>query len=504
MNDRMTPPVVEARPVDEPSPPGSNRERLDRAFLHGLAWTGAARWTAQIGMWAATLALARLLTPTDFGVWALATVYLGVVTLLSEFGLGSSVVMLRELADEQIAQINGVAVLMGLSAVVLSLLAAWPLGWLLGSQPLPPIIVSLSAVFIITSLRIVPQALLQKALQFKLLAFVDSTKAIVQAVALVTFALLGFGYWTLVLGAITAECAATVFMLTLKRHPFARPRMGSIRHAVSFSTDVVLSRLSWYLYSNSDFLVAGRMLGEAAVGAYSMAWSMAGIPVEKVTSLVISVTPAFFSAVQKELGELRRYVLTLSEGISLVAFPAAIGLALVAESFTTVVLGDQWHMSIMPLRLLAIYTSVRAISPILAPVLTAVGDTRYVMWNNFVCLLLLPASFVIGTRWGVGGVAAAWLIVHPIPLVFLYRRTFERIELPVTTYLGSLWPALSGLIGLTACVLAVRTLSPQTLPPAAFLGAQVAAGAFGYAAVLLTLHRERLLRLRRVFSAMRG
>jgi len=489
---------VTTAPADAPA-----REHLDRAFVHGLAWTGGARWTAQIAMWTATLALARLLSPADFGVWALATVYLGIVTLVSEFGLGSSVVMIRDLVDEQIAQINGFAILMGLAAVVLSCAAAWPLGWLLDSDPLPPIIIALSGVFVVTSLRIVPQALLQKELRFKLLALVDATKSVAQAVALVTFALLGFGYWTLALGALAAEITATTILLLVRRHAILKPRLDSIRHAVSFSSDVMLSRIAWYLYSNSDFLVAGRLLGEGALGAYSMAWSMAGIPVEKVTSLVMTVTPAFLSAVQKDLAELRRYVLTLTEGVSLLTFPAAAGLAMVSELFVPVVLSPKWQASIVPLRLLAIYAAVRTISPILAPVLTAVGDTRFVMWNNLLALILLPVSFAIGTRWGVGGVAAAWLLVHPFTLIFLYRRTFNRIELTARAYLGSLWPALSGLIGMAAAVFAVHEIvSPAAAQPLRF-GLEVAAGALGYGTVLLTLHRQRVMRLKTVFQALR-
>jgi O-antigen/teichoic acid export membrane protein len=194
----------------------------------------------------------------------------------------------------------------------------------------------------------------------------------------------------------------------------------------------------------------------------------------------------------------------LTEGVSLVAFPAAVGLALVADDFVHVVLSSKWEGAIVPLRLLAIYTSVRTISPILAPVLTALGDTRFMLWTNLLSLVLLPTSFLIGTHWGVGGVAAAWLTVHPLTLVLVYRRTFSKIQLSWAAYLKALWPALSGVAGLCLLVFGVRVLLPTGLPRPLHFGAEVAAGVVGYAGVLLLLHRGRLTRLRTVLARARS
>ena len=120
-----------------------------------------------------------------------------------------------------------------------------------------------------------------------------------------------------------------------------------------------MARISFSLYSDADFLVAGRVLGATALGAYTFAWNLATLPVEKVTVLVGQVTPAVFSANQADLGGLQRYLLTLTEGIALVTFPVTIGLGLLAPEFVALVLGERWSGVAAPLEVLAFYGSIR-------------------------------------------------------------------------------------------------------------------------------------------------
>jgi len=485
-------------------PPSGQRDSLDQALVRGLAWTGAARWTAQLATWTATILVARLLEKRDFGIWAGAGVYIGIVTLLSEFGIGASVVMLRDLTIRQIAQVNGFAIATGVAGTLLTVVLAHPISLFYRTPEVEGVMLAMAVIFFISSFRIVPLALLQKELRFRRLAAIDAVRALLQASILVAAAAAGLRYWALVVGAISGELAWTLMILGHRRHGLGWPRPSSIRHALSFSTDVAVGRLSWYLYSNSDFMIAGRRLGQDALGAYSLAWNLASVPVEKVSSIVNSVTPAFLSAVQTDKAELRRYLLSLTQGISLLAFPAAIGLALVADSFVTAVLGPRWLPAVIPLRLLAAYTTVRSIGPILTPVLNAVGETRFAAVNNVFALVLMPAGFLVGSRWGTAGIAAGWLFVHPLILAVLFRRVSSRIDLPAVEYARALWPALSATIAMATVVVGVRwTLSSAMAPPLALVVEGVA-GAITYAVLLLAFHRSRVQAFRRILQLARS
>jgi PST family polysaccharide transporter len=434
----------------------------------------------------------------------MAGIYLGLVTLLSEFGLGTAVLAVRELSDDQLNQLNGVAVLFGLSGWLLSCAVAIPLGHFFRSPQLPLVVAAMSTTFVITSFKTVPLALLQRDLRFKALALIDLSQALVLAISMVAFAVAGFRYWTLVCGGVLGALVSTGAIVRLRRTPFAWPQPRSLKHAMTLSSDVVIARLCWYASANADFLVAGRILGKGALGLYSIAWTLASIPVDRVAALVGQVTPAFFSAVQKNPAELRRYVLRITEGLALITFPVGVGLALVAGDFVPIVLGAKWEGAITPLRLLAAYAAVRSITPLLPQVLQMTGDSRFEMWRMVVAAVVMPICFYVGgLHWGTVGIAMAWLLLDPFFSFALYRRVFSRIELSPGAYCVALWPALSGTALMAAVVLAVGAFSGSTWSAGARLAAQIGAGVTTYGLACFMLHRARFGAFRAVVTAAR-
>src|SRR2546425_748243 len=119
------------------STPAADRAVLDRSLVRGLAYTGAARWLAQLLAWASTLVVARLLAPEDYGLVGMAALYIGLVALVNEFGLGIAIITRRELTDDQLAQLNTLSVAIGLTALAISWAAAIPLAHEMASAVKP-------------------------------------------------------------------------------------------------------------------------------------------------------------------------------------------------------------------------------------------------------------------------------------------------------------------------------------------------------------------------------
>src|SRR5215471_8433238 len=95
-------------------------ERLDQSMLHAIVWTGSAQWIAQIFSWISTLFVARTLTPRDYGVFAMAMMYMGFISVVSEFGVGSAVIVLRDLGRRQVAELNTLSLVAGFFWFVIS------------------------------------------------------------------------------------------------------------------------------------------------------------------------------------------------------------------------------------------------------------------------------------------------------------------------------------------------------------------------------------------------
>jgi O-antigen/teichoic acid export membrane protein len=480
-------------PPPGPVPPSRTKTaHLDRTLAKGVAWTAAAKWSSQILSWGSLLAIAHLLAPSDFGLVGMAAIYLGLVTLFSEFGVGTAILTLRDLTEEQIAQLNSVSVLAGLVSFLISCAVAVPLGLFFHAPKLPAVVVAMSTTFIVLSLRSVPYGLLQKDMRFRLLSVLETLQSMGQALTALLLAFFGFGYWALVLGNVVGSVLLTGLTAVYRRHGFARPRFESIRKALHFSGHVLASRLCWYGYSNADFLMAGRVLGASPLGEYTLAWNLATAPIEKISAVVVRVTPALFSAVQTEHAALRRYLRVLTEGLALLAFPSTFGLALVAREFVPLALGQKWQGAIVPLQLLALYASLRAIVTLLPQVLVVVGETRFAMWNSVAALVLMPIAFYLGSHWGTTGIATAWIVAYPLIAIPLYCRTLWKIQLKVGEYMRGVWPPLNGSIVMAVAVFAVKWASAASWPLLVRLTLEVLAGAAAYALVMLGIYGSRM------------
>jgi len=250
--------------------------------------------------------------------------------------------------------------------------------------------------------------------------------------------------------------------------------------------------------------VAGRRLGQAALGAYTVAWTIASTPVEKITNLVTRVTPAFFSAVQHDKPELRRYLLRITEGLALLTFPASFGIALVADQFVPCVLGPKWVAAIIPLRLLGILAALRSITTLFPSILFTSRHSRFVMWNTIIAAVVCPAAFYYGSRWGTAGIAIAWLLLYPMITAPLVWRTFVTIELPLSVYLQSLLPALRASLVMAALVIAARMATPSAWPLAVRFGISIVTGAIAYAGILALADRRRLREFYGVLRSVRS
>jgi O-antigen/teichoic acid export membrane protein len=471
---------------------GENEASLDRSALSGAAWSGGAKWTTQLLSWASTILVARILMPSDYGLVMMASVFLGIVAMLSEFGIGSTVVTLRELKRDELRQLNGFSVLLGVGGSILAVLAAYPLGLFFRAPDLPPVLAVLGLTFFITSLQTVPAALLRREMRFRSLAMIDVARGVLMPVATLVAALLGLRYWSLVVGTLVGATVAAAMTIAARRESFSWPRLSRLGHGLRFSRDVLIGRLGWVVYSNGDFAVAARQLGQGAAGVYTLAWTLGTSPIEKISILINDVTPSLFSAVQHDRAALRRYFLNLTELLCLATFPAAIGLALVSEDLVTVLLGPKWEGTGGPLALLALYSGARAVTQLFGHLFTATRQTQFAMWTSLALAVALVAGFIIGSRWGGVGIAAAWLVVHPAFSVYSFTRVRSAIDARGRDYLRSLRLGLDGSVAMAAAILAFQWFLAAEWPAGPRLGVAILLGAAVFGCVTWFAHGVRL------------
>lgn len=477
---------------------------IDRSLVRSVAWNAASDWGSQIFTWLAFLVVMRLLTPADFGIVALSAVLMPYLGQMTGMGIPRAVVQLRGLSDDQLAQLATVNITAGILCFAIGTFLAKPLAAFFRTPQLASVFIVACSGLIVGALCGVSAAVLTKNLRFRLLSVLGAATALIAAAATLVMAFLGLGYWALLLGSLLASMVRAAVILRIRPLRLAWPHFSEIREPLKFGWHASVSVLAMNSYQRLDNFIAGRMLGQSALGFYGTAWEFANVPIEKVTSLVTTVIPSYLAAVQDQPAALRRYLRGLTEVIALVTFPATVGLSLVAHELVPLVFGHKWDGMISPLRVLSFYAAFRSIVALLPKVLAAVGKVRYVMWNDLAALIILPIAFYIGSHRGTVGIAWGWVAAYPLVVLPLYRTTFQAIDMKVGEYFRALRPALNGTIAMIAAVQFVKyRLGPtERLLPRLVL--EVAVGALVYLGILWFLHRDRLLVLIRSAENLRS
>jgi teichuronic acid exporter len=487
-------------------PPPAQRRELDRALVTGLAWTGGVKWGAQLLRWLASLVIARLLHPGDYGLVGMALVFMELVQIVNQFGLHAAIVQNRTLDEDHLARLGGLGVLIAVSLFLVSCAFAVPVALFYDEPAVRNIVIVLSVKLIIDSFGMLPRALLARELKFGILAWTEGLSAVAMAGVTLACAYLDNGYWSLVIGVLAGSVLTTVLSIIVRPHRLSLPRRWhELRASVRFGRDVLVSSIAWYAFSNADFVIVGRLFDKTAFGLYTFAWNVASVPVEKVSALVGSVTPGVFSAVQRDLAGFRRYFVSITEALALITMPLAIGLSLVADDFVRVVVGERWMGAVFPLRVLALLGGFRSLTTLLSQVMVATGNPHLSRRCSLITASVLPLCFLIGSRWGLTGVAAGWLVGFPITVVaFDYRYALRLIGLPGIDYLRVLWPALSSTGAMALAVSGVAWLLPTSMSAPARLGVQVLAGAVTYLATVTLAHGARVRSFWTVLRLTRG
>jgi len=466
---------------------------LGRVLARGIMWVGIFRWSAQVISWACTLIVIRLLLPADYGIVGMTTYFIGLAGVFSEFGIGSAVIVSPSLSTTQIRQLHAFSILLGASGSALSLAAALPVSRYFGEPALITVLPVLGLMFLIDGFRTVPLALMSKALDYRRAASSDFVRAIASAAVVLTLAVLGAGYWALVGGILAGSLAATLWVTVQRPTGFAWPRLSGLAEPIRYCRHLLVGRLAWQGYQNADFVVAGRMFGVAVLGTYNVAWTIASLPGEKLTTVVIAAVSPFFASLRDRPEALRHYMLRILSLLSLVLFPPLFGFLLVADLAIPVVLGSQWAGAISPARALVFYAVLQSVSVTLVTFLSSTGKTGIAMRTALLNLLILPVAFVIGGRLGgITGIALAWAAAYPFLVAMPLRATLQTLNIRLRTFLATFRHALLTVAVMSVCVLGFRRLVQGSFPPQAELWLSVIVGAVAAVLTVVLAARDQL------------
>ncbi|MET4098107.1 PST family polysaccharide transporter [Agrococcus sp. UYP10] len=372
--------------------------------------------------------LARILAPADYGLLVMVTAIIGVGEILRDFGLSSAAVQAKTLSSEERDNLFWVnsAIGFGLAIIVLALSFALPLVY---NEPrLGPITAALSCTFLVNGISTQHRANLTRELRFGRLAIAETVAPILGLATSIVLAVLGAGYWALVVQQLVTAIAAMVLLLALTRWLPKGPHWHtSIRKFVRFGAHLFGVQLLTYASRNVDSIVVGTRFGPSALGLYDRAFQLLVFPLNQINAPATRVALPVLSRLQDDSARFGQFLL---RGQTVLVYVITALFAFAAFHAATVIellLGAQWTASAPIFQALAVGGVAQALSYATYWVFLTFGLTASNLRYALLTRPILIVAVILGSFWGPVGVAigysATLLAFWPFGLWWISRIT---------------------------------------------------------------------------------
>lgn len=474
----------------QPSAHGAQRGGLQGRVARGLTWTLIDTWGTQLLGLVIFVLLARLLLPVDFGLVALAAVFVAFAQLLVDQGLGDAVVQRPTLTRRQLDTAFWASMLTGLIVTVAAIVLAIPIAVLLGESRLQPIIQVLSVTFLLTALSSIQMGLLRREMSFRSLAIRKLSAVGLSGVVGVGMALSGFGVWSLVGQQITGALVSVVMLWAVTPwRPSLRFSRQDFRELFGFGIHVVGGDILNFFSRNMDNLLIGVVLGPVALGFYAVAYRILDTSQSLLVNAARKLVFPVFVRLQHDRERMRRAYSRMSRASSAMTLPGYVGLALVAQEAIVVLFGNRWIDSGPVAAVLYLIGPVLTIQAFSGALFNAVGHPEVTLRFRLVTTIVNVTGFVIAVVVFRDILAvAAFFVLRGyllLPLNLIWMRKYGGI--PIGQHILELRGVAGATVAMAAAVLLVKLLLLGHVHNAVLLMAEIVSGVavFGVALVLL-------------------
>jgi O-antigen/teichoic acid export membrane protein len=420
----------------------------------GLFWEGGAALIAQGLSFLVSLLLARLLTPEYFGLIGIANLAIYSLVFLQELGFSSALIY-RQKDVEAAANTAHWTILASSALLYLAAFVASPLvAQFFRSPEVTPVLRVLALTMVISSFSRVPYTLLAKELDFRKKVLPEVAGSIVGNLAALLLAWAGWRVWALVAGELISASLITILVYLVSSW---RPKFQFVRALFSelfgYGKHIAVSQVLIFGITNIDDLFVGRMLGQAALGQYGLAYKVSNTPATNIARLVNRVTFPAFSILQADQARMRSAFFRQVRLVAALAMPIGVATVVFAHDFVYAALNESWAPAIVPMQILAVYGVIRAVASNMGVIFQAGGKPQWLAsiaaWRLITMAVLLYPFIRWGGLVGVSLLSAGVAVVDFILSAYLVDKilqarmiTYARITGPMLIY-----AALAGGLG---------------------------------------------------------
>lgn len=411
---------------------------LRNKVLTSFSWSFLSQLATLVLHLVFTVLLARMLTPEVFGLFGMVMVVVGFCDIFNDFGLSSHLIRVQELDKGLASTLFYINLIVGLLLSVGFFFLAEHLSFFFEEPSLIPPARMVAPVFLITAIASIPHGLLQRHMDFKGLFYIQFVSVLIGGLTAIVMAYLNYGVLSLVAQYLMITLVSTVLIIVIAKWKpdtvFVLSKTGdTLRYARGLFADNFLS----YVAKKLDYLLIGKYLGKYELGIYTRGYALMHAPVQNIAGAIAKVLFPSMAGIQDDIDRIRSIYLKIIQYTVWLVFPLVVGLVVVAEPLIIVVLGEDWRDVIPVVRVLAVVGAVQAITKINTSIFMALGKTRLMFKVGLFSKLIVIAGIIIGLKWGLMGVAGAYLIASLLAFIPELFHTCRLMILPFAKWFSN-------------------------------------------------------------------
>ncbi|MDX1951695.1 MAG: lipopolysaccharide biosynthesis protein [Verrucomicrobiota bacterium] len=420
--------------------------------MHSAIWSITQQLVRQGLAAAFMVVIAKRLAPAEFGVLSIATIWTAFLGLFLDLGFASALVQRKEITTTHMASVLAVNVASGTILTLLSIGASWPVSWLMNAPSAQPVIAVLSLGFLVTAMGSVQNALAQRELRFKALAYRDFTASSISAVVGIIMAVQGFGVWSLVANSMLGNFLGTLLIWRLSPHRFSilQASLASAKELWIFGSRMLGYSVLKHITRNTDSIVIGMLFGPEKLGLYSFAQRVTFSPLKGIQAGLGSFLFPKAAKIQDDPSRLADLYVLSFKLLNYLLIPIAIGLLTIGSRLIPQVFGKQWEAAMPIIALLSGILFMQAACIPLGELMKATNRPEWLFrWTIFLTILTTSALF-LGSYFGFEGTILAFSSSYILtaPVVAWIANQITRLrwsDFLVRTQFHFMWALITSL-----------------------------------------------------------
>ncbi|GHV57199.1 lipopolysaccharide biosynthesis protein [Bacteroidia bacterium] len=370
---------------------------IKKVFIGGVFYNAAAKYSGIVISLIVTAILARILAPGEFGIIAVAMVFITFFSILSDIGIGTAIIQKKELTANDLSHIFSLTLyLAGISAIIFFFGSALVASYY--NEPVLALICKILSVHLFFSVaNIVPNGLLLKHKEFQFIAGRTLIVQFIGGALAVGAALQGLGIYSLLVAPVFSS--VIIFIVNYLKYRIAFSfvvRPSSIRKIFSYSVFQFLFNIINFFSRNLDNLLIGKVLGLSPLGYYEKSYRLMLLPMSNISYILISVIHPVFSDYQDNMDYVIRKYLKIVKLLATIGFPLSAFLFFTAKEWIILLFGDQWMLSVPVFQYLCISIGFQMVLSSAGAIFQTANATKFLfidgLLSTFLTILCLLAG----------------------------------------------------------------------------------------------------------------